>query len=152
MEMIDIRKDSKAVEVVVAQARGERIDTDVLSRTNEMIQELASNPNPHNRWQIAQLVGFGVNEIVRPKTQWLEQIADVKHVGYGDKAQFKTRLEGIRAYVQAKGSTTARSKVANKTITLDTVAVSARPVVNFVELQNGQVNMADLINDAAYQM
>ena len=54
--------------------------------------------------------------------------------------------------IQAKGSTTPRSKVANKTVTLDTIAVSARPVVNIVELQNGQVNMADLINDAAYQM
>lgn len=53
--------------------------------------------NPHNRYQIAQLIGFAVNEIVRPKTNWLEQVADVKNVGYGEKAQFKTRLEGVRA-------------------------------------------------------
>lgn len=37
-------------------------------------------------------------------------------------------------------------------MTLDTVAVSARPSVNRVELQNGQVDMGALINDAAYQM
>lgn len=108
--------------------------------------------NPHNRYQIAQLIGFAVNEIVRPKTNWLEQVADVKNVGYGEKAQFKTRLEGVRAYIGAKGGTPARSKVANKTVTLDTVAVSARPSVNRVELQNGQVDMGALINDAAYQM
>lgn len=152
MEMIDIHKDSNIVGVMVAQAKGERVDSDVANRANDMIKEMAKDMNPHNRYQIAQLVGFAVNEIVRPQTDWLNQVADVKRVAYGDKAQFKTRLEGIRAVIQAKGSTTPRSKVANKTITLDTIAVSARPVVNRVELQNSQVNMADLINDAAYQM
>ena len=62
------------------------------------------------------------------------------------------RQEGIRAFVQAKGATTARSKVANKTVTLDTLSVSARPMINLVELQTGQVQMSDLITDAAYQM
>lgn len=152
MEMIDIRKDSNIVGVMVAQAKNERVDSDVANRANDMIKEMAKDMNPHNRYQIAQLIGFAVNEIVRPQTDWLNQVADVKRVAYGDKAQFKTRLEGIRAVIQAKGSTTPRSKVANKTITLDTIAVSARPVVNRVELQNGQVNMADLIRDAAYQM
>lgn len=152
MEMIDIRKDSNIVNIMVAQAKHERVDSDVAQRANDMIKEMAKDMNPHNRYQIAQLVGFAVNEIVRPKTDWLNQIADVKRVAYGDKAQFKTRLEGIRAVIQAKGSTTPRSKVANKTVTLNTIAVSARPFVNRVELQNGQANMAELINDAAYQM
>ena len=89
---------------------------------------------------------------MRPATNWLDTVADVKRVGDGDKAQFNTRLEGVRAYIQAKGATTARSKIANKALTLDTVSVSARPVINFVELKNGTVQMADLINDAAYQM
>lgn len=79
-------------------------------------------------------------------------IADVKRVGFNEKAAFKVKQEGIRAYIQAKGATTARSKVANKQITLDTIAVSARPVINIVELKTGQAQMADLINDAAYQM
>lgn len=82
----------------------------------------------------------------------MDNIADVKRVGFGDKAQFKTKMEGIKAFIQAKGATTARSKVANKTVTLDTIAISARPVINIVELQNGQVQMSDLIVDAAYQM
>ena len=93
-----------------------------------------------------------MNEIVRPATNWMDQLADVKRVGYGDKAQFKVRQEGIRAYIQAKGATTARSKVANKTMSMDTIAVSARPMINLVEMQTGQTQMADLIRDAAYQM
>lgn len=93
-----------------------------------------------------------MTEINRPKTNWIDTIADVKRVGFGEKAQFKVRQEGIRAFVQAKGATTARSKVANKTVTLDTLSVSARPVINLVELQTGQTQMSDLITDAAYQM
>ena len=76
----------------------------------------------------------------------------MKRIGFGGKAQFKVRQEGIRAFIQAKGATTARSKVANKTITLDTLSVSARPVINLVELRTGQTQMSDLIRDAAYQM
>lgn len=76
----------------------------------------------------------------------------MKRVGFGQKAEFKVRMPGVRAFVQAKGATTARSKVANKTVTLDTVSISARPVINIVELQTGQAQMSDLILDAAYQM
>lgn len=76
----------------------------------------------------------------------------MKRVGLGEKAQFSVKNDGIRAYVQAKGATTARSKVSSKGIVLDTLAVSARPVINLVELQTGQANMADLIQSAAYKM
>jgi hypothetical protein len=97
-------------------------------------------------------MAYAVTEIMRPATNWLDTLADVKRVGIEDKAQFSVRLEGIRAYVQAKGATTKRSKVADKAMTLDTVSVSARPVLNFLELAAGTKQMSDLINDAAYQM
>lgn len=153
MSEINIRKDSKIVSVLCAQARNEEVAADLAQETADLIKELASNPTPHNRYQIAQLIGYAVNEIKRPMSNWLDVLADVKRVGYGDKAQFHVKQEGIRAYIQAKGSTTARSKVASKTFSLDdTLSVSARPVVNLVELQTNQVAMADLIRDAAYQM
>lgn len=93
-----------------------------------------------------------MNEITHNRTNWLDVLADVKRVGYGDKAQFKVKQSGIKAFIQAKGATTPRTKVAQKAVSLDTVAVSARPVINMVELANGSVQMADLINDAAYAM
>lgn len=62
------------------------------------------------------------------------------------------KLNGVRAFIQAKGSTTPRTKNGYKRVSLDTIAVSARPFVNIVEMQNGLANMADLMNDAAYQM
>lgn len=148
---IEIYKDSKIVPVIVAQAKGERVDSAVAEEAAKLIRDLASNPNPNNRYQIAQLVGFAVNDILRPRTNWLDVVADVKRIAENDKAQFKVKHEGIRAYIQAKGATTARSKVAEKAVTVDTVCVSARPVINFVELRNG-MDMATLVLDAAYQM
>lgn len=149
---IEIKKDSKIVDVMVAQSKKESIDSAIAEAASKLIKDQASNPTPDNRYQIAQLVGFAVTEINRPKTNWQDSIADVKRVGDGVKAQFKVRQEGIRAFVQAKGASTARSKVADKTVTLDTIAVSTRPMINFVELKTGQTQMSDLIVDAAYQM
>jgi len=97
-------------------------------------------------------VGYTVNEMTQPQTDWLNQVADVKRVGYGEKAAFRSKLEGITAFIQAKGGTPARSKIAHKQVTLDTIAVSARPVINMYELKTGRVQMADLIRDASYEM
>lgn len=149
---IEIRKDSQIVEVALAAARKERIDSEVRKNADQLIKDLASDPNPHNKYQIAQLVKFGVNDIVRRDTNWLEQLADVKRVGFGDKAEFEVKLPGVRAFIQAKGATTPRTKNAYKRVSLETISVSARPVINIVELQNGLANAADLINDASYQM
>lgn len=97
-------------------------------------------------------MGYTVNELIKPQTDWLTHVADVKRVGYGEKAAFRTKLEGVTAFIQAKGATPARSKIAHKQVTLDTVAVSARPVINVYELRTGRVQMADLIRDASYEM
>lgn len=152
MATIEIYKDSNIVDVAVASARHENIDSKVAEDADKVIKDLFKNPNPNNKYQIAQLIGFAVNEIVRPQLNWIDLIADTKRVGFGDKAQFDVKLEGIRAFIQAKGATTERSKVGHKKLSLETISVSARPVVNIVEGQNGLVSMADLINDAAYQM
>lgn len=97
-------------------------------------------------------MGYTVNEMVKPQTDWLNHVADVKRVNYGEKAAFRVKLEGITAFLQAKGGTPARSKIAHKQVALDTIAVSARPVINLYELKTNRVQMADLIRDAAYEM
>ncbi len=55
---------------------------------------------------------------------------------------------GIKAYIQAKGSTTKRSYVADRQVFVDTVEISARPAINIVDLRAGRVNMSDLIREA----
>ena len=65
---------------------------------------------------------------------------------------FNIKTGGIKAYIQAKGATTARSYVADRQVTLDTVEISARPAINIVDLRLGRVNMADLIREANNEM
>lgn len=149
---IEIYKDSNIVEVAIAAARHENIDSKVREDADALIKDLASNPNPHNKYQISQLIKFGVNDIVKRDTNWLDLIADTKRVGFGDKAEFDVKLPGVRAFIQAKGATTPRTKNSRKGFTMETISVSARPFINIVELQNGLANAADLINDASYQM
>ena len=149
---IEIRKDSQIVEVATAAARHERLDSNVVENANALIKDLASDPNPNNKYQIAQLVKFAVNDIIKRDTNWLDLVADTKRVGFGDKADFDVKLPGVRAFIQAKGATTPRTKNGRKNVTMETISVSARPFINIVELQNGLANAADLINDASYQM
>lgn len=147
-----IRKDDKVVEVLSASAKGERLDSLVRENADKVVKELAQDMSPNNRYLMSQLLAYTVNEVLKDGIDFLASIADVKNVGLGDKAQFKAKLDHVRAFVQAKGATTPRSRIANKAITLDTVAISARPAIDTVQLVTGSVDMADLIRDAAYQM
>lgn len=149
---IEIYKDSNIVEVATAAARHEKIDSKVREDADKLIKDLASDPSPNNKYQISQLVKFAVNDIVKRDTNWLDLIADTKRVGFGDKAEFDVKLPGVRAFIQAKGATTPRTKNSRKAFTMETISVSSRPFINIVELQNGLANAADLINDASYQM
>ena len=149
---IEIYRDSEIMPVVLAAARHERIDSNVRENADNLIKDLASNPNPNNKYQISQLVKFAVNDIIKRDTNWLDQIADTKRVGFGDKAEFDVKLPGVKAFIQAKGATTPRTKNSRKAFSMETISVSARPFINIVELQNGLASAADLINDASYQM
>lgn len=152
MENIKISPDQKLVKVIAAQAKNERVESDKAEEAAQIINELVSDFTPHNRYQIAQLMAYTLNELQHNSIGWLQQVADVKNIGFGDKAQFKVPMGGITALIQAKGATTPRSKVADKTIILDTVSVSSRPAIDIVEFKSGRKNMADLIREANRQM
>lgn len=104
--------------------------------------------SPANRHQIAQTIAFTIDELQQHSLDFLNLVADQKNIGYGDKAAFALKTKGIRAYIQAKGSTTKRSYVSEKQVTVDTDEISARPAINIVDLRCGRVNMADLIREA----
>lgn len=104
--------------------------------------------SPANRHQIAQTIAFTIDELQQHALDFLNLVADQKNIGYGDKAAFALKTKGIRAYIQAKGSTTKRSYVSEKQVTVDTDEISARPAINIVDLRCGRVNMADLIREA----
>jgi len=112
------------------------------------ITEFSKDPNPMNRYAIAQVVARVVDTVIKDRLDYLDKIADVQRVALGDALQFSVKSEGVKAYIQAVGSTTFKSQVANKQVTLTPVEVAARPVINFAKLANGQQTMADVIEDA----
>lgn len=146
-------RTDKAVEVFSALNLNKIKETEIeVAEARSAIKELAKNPSPTNRWEIAQLIGYSIDDIFEQKSNFIETFADVQNVGIGEKAYFDVELDGIQAYVQAKGATTQRSKVLSKKISVDTQAVSVRPVVDFVSLASGKVNFDKIINDAAFKM
>lgn len=149
---IEIFRDSKVVKVLAAEARKENIDSAIRAEADAIVKDLANDPSPHNLHMMAQLVKFGVAELLPAKSNFIEQIADTKRVAIGDDAAFEVKIPGITAVVQAKNATTPRSKNGRKQIVLDTVEVSARPAVKLYELQSGKANMADMINNASDEM
>lgn len=148
MADIKIDRDSKLIKLFAAQVRNERVDSDKAEEANQIISELVTDFNRDKADMIAQTVAFTVNELQKGALDFLGNVADVKNINAGDKAAFKTRLGGIKAYLQAKGATTARSYVADKQILVDTQEIAARPAINIIDLRAGRVNMADLIREA----
>jgi hypothetical protein len=146
-------KNDKAVEVFSALHLNKIKDSEVeVAEARAAIRELAKNPNPINRYEIAQLLAFVVNDIINQKTQYIDLFADVKRVAIGEKAMFKIKKSGIKAYLQAKNGTTHRSRIMNAYQDVDTIEVSARPYVNLYELAAGKVNFDECITDAADEM
>jgi len=146
-------RTDKAVEVFSALALNKVKETEIeVTEARAAIRELASNPNPNNRYEISQLLAFIVNDIISQKTQYIDLLGDVKRVGIGEKAMFKTKKAGVEAFIQAKNGTTQRSRVFNAYTDVDTVEVSARPYVNLYELAANKISFDEIITDAADEM
>ena len=145
---IKVNKDSKLIKVLASQARYQNVAQDQADEAAQIIAELCEDMSPENRHQIAQVIGYTVNDMQQGALDFLNVIADQKNIGYGDKAAFNVKTGGIKAYFQAKGSTTPRSFVSGKQILVDTEEVSARPAINIMDLRTGRVKMADLIREA----
>lgn len=145
---INITRDSKLIKVLAAQARHENIDSGILAEADAIIRELSSDMSSENLHMIAQTMAYTVQELQQNSMDFLNLFADQKNVGYNDKAAFRVRDGSIHAYVQAKGSTTARSFITDHQVLVPTNEISARPAINVVDWRAGRINMADLIREA----
>lgn len=148
MANIKIEKDSKLIKVLASQAANKAVKPEDAQQAAEIVRELSKEMTPENRHQIAQAIGYSVQELQRGSLDFLSRVADQKNIGYGDKALFNVKSHGIKAYIQAKGSTTARSYVTDRQVSVHTQEISARPAINIWDLRTGKVNIADLIREA----
>lgn len=149
---INVNRDSKLIKVLAAQARRESVDPASAEEAAEIIKKLAEDMSPQSRHMIAQTIAYTIDELQKGELDFLGRVADIKTIGHNDKAVFNVKMGTVKAYIQAKGSTTARSMVAGKQISVETQEISARPAINIVDLRSGRVNMADLIREANYEI
>jgi len=124
-----------------------------LAEANREISDMLDDyANPVTRSEIAQIVGYTVDTILDTRMSYVDSIADVKRTEIGAKAEFKTELDGIQAFIQAKGSTTQRSTMKQSSQLLDTEAVSARPWISFLDLKTGKFDFSKMVLSASYKM
>jgi len=147
-----ITKDSTIVQVCLNVSRGKEVDNDLRKDAQEYIKTLASDLNPMNRYALAQIVGFIVNDKFNQRTQYVDMIADVKRVANGQKAPFKMQVGTVTALYQAKGSTAQRSMVGSKYVEIETDEISCDPAVEIEQLQNGQIDFSQMADDAVDAM
>lgn len=150
--MKKITSDMKLIKVLASQARNEDVTEEQRSEAADIMAELATDMSPENRYQLAQVFAYTINELQDSALDFLSVVADQKSIPYGGKPAFNVKTGGIKAYFQAKGSTTPRSMVAGKQILIDTEEVSARPAIPIMQLRTKQVEMADLIREANSEM
>lgn len=149
---MNINKDSRIVEVFSADMLKKEVDKNEVKDANEYIRELASNPSPNNLYEISEIMTYLVDEGLQQRVNYLDLIADVKRTEIGEKVRFKTEIDGLKAFWQAKSSTTERSKFSSKYVSMDTDEVSIRPKVDFLELKTGKVNLTELAAKASIAM
>lgn len=152
MAINEIKRNSGFIKVLASEAAGRFVKPEDAEDAARIVAELLNDETNDNTKLIAQTIAYAVDELQSGELDFLGIVADQKNIGYGDKAMFNVKLGGVKAYFQAKGSTTARSYVASKQVAVETEEISARPAINIVDLRANRVNIADLIREANREM
>lgn len=148
-----INEKTNIVQTVLAASKNESIEKEAQDIIDQEISELTKRFSPENRYKYSQILNFAVQERLQPIWADIAQFADVRRTNRPlDVFQFTTIGNDIKAYIQALGSTTPRSRVTKKKITLDAVEVSARPYASVYEITSGVYKMADLVNLATAEI
>ena len=91
MSDIRVEKDSKLIRVLADRVQNQCNDGDAIRESDEIIRELASDMNPQNRHVMAQTLAYTLTDLQQHQLDFLNQIADQKNIGYGDKAAFRVK-------------------------------------------------------------
>jgi hypothetical protein len=113
----------------------------------EHIKELASNPNPMNRYELSQIIAYVVDNVIDARLNYLQYIAEVKNTAFDERPKFKIKTQQATAFWQAIGSTTQRTKTGYKYADLKIEELSARPVAEWAEIAAGRYDFAELTRD-----
>ena len=76
MANINIEKDSKLIKVLASQASNKPVKYEDARQAAEIITELSKDPTPENRHQIAQAIGYTVQELQSHDLDFLSLFGD----------------------------------------------------------------------------
>ena len=147
-ENIKIEKDQKLIKVMASQVRNERLDSNVVAEANEIVNKLAEDMSPQNMHELGQIMAYTIDETQQKSLDFMNTFADVRNVALGDRPMYRVPTTGIKAFIQATGATTARSKVTDRQFSLNTFEIASRPAIDVWDLRMNRINMADLIRMA----
>lgn len=143
-----IERNDKLVSMISASAMG-RGDADSKAQIRDFAAELAKNPNPENRYQMAQLIQFAVEDGLTERFDYFDKIGEYKTIGDNDRAVFETEYDNSYAVVQADNASTPMWMIGSKSVDVGTVEVSSRFRVSMYDLRSGK---ADLGRETAKAM
>lgn len=144
------KKTDKIIEVfstIYKKPELSEVQKQELSDVNKVISELASNPNPQNRYEISQIVAYTVDTLVKDQLNYLPRIADVRYTDYQERPKFKIKKDGIKVFWQAIGATPERSKVAFDYVDLKLQAITSKPYIEWADLASGRYDFSELVSD-----
>lgn len=130
MAEINIARDQKIIKVIASQVRNERVDSNVVAEAEDIIHELAEDMSPANMHKLGQIMAFTIDETQMKALDFMNTFADVRNVNLGDRPMYRMPTKGIKAFIQATGATTSRSKVTDRQFSLNTFEISSRPAID----------------------
>lgn len=151
-ENIKIERDQKLIKVLASQVKKERLDSNVVAEAEEIVHKLAEDMSPQNMHELGQIMAFTIDETQKKSLDFMNTFADVRNVALGDRPMYRIPTTGIKAFIQATGATTSRSKVTDRQFSLNTFEISTRPAIDVWDIRMNRIQMADLIRQANDQV
>lgn len=146
-----IEKNDKIVTMLSASALGEK-NADSIQQVNEFTADLMKNPTPENKYHMAELIRYAVQDGLDERFDYLNAIADNKVVGDADELLFDVNYANAYAVVQAENSTTPMWYPATKSVSLPTVEVASRFRVSMYDIRSGRADLPRLTRMAIAAM
>lgn len=146
-----IERNDKLVSMISASAMG-RGDAQAKADIRDFAAELAKNPSPENRYQMAQLIQYAVEDGLTERMNYFDQIGEYKTIGDNDRAAFDIEYDNSYAVVQADNASTPVWMPAGKTLDVGTAEVSSRFRVSMYDLRSGKADLGKLTAKAMARM
>ena len=135
-----IERNDKMVSMIAASAMG-RGTAEANKEIRDFTKTLMANPSPENRYHMAQLIQFAVDDGITERTAYFDKIADYKQIGDNDRAAFDVEYDTSYAVIQADNASAPIWMPASKTVDVGTVEVATRFRVSMYDIRSGKADL-----------